>query len=38
MTQLNPGKPVDVILLKKVGGLGDLGDKVAVRPGYGRNF
>jgi len=29
---------VDVILLKKVGGLGDLGDKVAVRPGYGRNF
>jgi large subunit ribosomal protein L9 len=29
---------VDVILLKKVGGLGDLGDKVAVRPGYGRNY
>ncbi|MCG6942757.1 MAG: 50S ribosomal protein L9 [Thiohalocapsa sp.] len=29
---------MDVILLKKVGGLGDLGDKVAVRPGYGRNF
>jgi large subunit ribosomal protein L9 len=29
---------VDVILLKKVGGLGELGDKVAVRPGYGRNY
>jgi len=29
---------VDIILLKKVGGLGDLGDKVSVRPGYGRNF
>lgn len=29
---------MDVILLKKVGGLGDLGDKVAVRPGYGRNY
>jgi large subunit ribosomal protein L9 len=29
---------VDVILLKKVGGLGELGDKVNVRPGYGRNF
>jgi large subunit ribosomal protein L9 len=29
---------MEVILLQKVGGLGDLGDKVAVRPGYGRNF
>jgi large subunit ribosomal protein L9 len=29
---------VDVILLKKVGGLGELGDKVNVRPGYGRNY
>jgi large subunit ribosomal protein L9 len=29
---------VEVILLKKVGGLGELGDKVTVRPGYGRNF
>jgi large subunit ribosomal protein L9 len=29
---------VEVILLKKVGGLGELGDKVSVRPGYGRNF
>jgi large subunit ribosomal protein L9 len=29
---------VDVILLKKIGGLGDLGDKVAVRPGFGRNY
>lgn len=24
--------------MKKVGGLGDLGEKVTVRPGYGRNF
>lgn len=24
--------------MKKVGGLGNLGDKVTVRPGYGRNF
>jgi large subunit ribosomal protein L9 len=29
---------VEVILLKKVGNLGDLGDKVSIRPGYGRNF
>ncbi|MBK5967978.1 MULTISPECIES: 50S ribosomal protein L9 [Thiorhodovibrio] len=29
---------MDVILLKKVAGLGALGDKVAVRPGYGRNY
>jgi large subunit ribosomal protein L9 len=29
---------MEVILMKKVGGLGELGDKVAVRPGYGRNF
>ncbi len=29
---------MDVILLEKVSNLGDLGDKVAVRPGYGRNF
>jgi large subunit ribosomal protein L9 len=29
---------VDIILLKKVKGLGVLGDKVAVRPGYGRNY
>jgi large subunit ribosomal protein L9 len=29
---------VDVILLKKVGHLGGLGDKVSVRAGYGRNF
>lgn len=29
---------MDIILLKKVGGLGELGDKVAVRPGYGRNY
>lgn len=29
---------MEVILLKKVGGLGDLGDKVSVRPGHGRNY
>lgn len=32
------GTQVEVILLKKVGHLGDLGEKVAVRSGYGRNF
>jgi large subunit ribosomal protein L9 len=29
---------MQVILLKKVPNLGTLGEKVAVRPGYGRNF
>lgn len=29
---------MEVILLKKVTGLGALGEKVAVRPGYGRNY
>ncbi|AGA90297.1 ribosomal protein L9 [Thioflavicoccus mobilis 8321] len=29
---------MEVILLKKVSGLGALGDKVSVRPGYGRNY
>ena len=29
---------MDVILLTKVDNLGGLGDKVAVKPGYGRNF
>ncbi len=29
---------MQVILLEKVGNLGDLGDKVAVKSGYGRNF
>jgi large subunit ribosomal protein L9 len=29
---------MDVILLDKVQNLGDLGDKVSVKPGYGRNF
>ena len=29
---------MEVILLEKVGKLGDLGDKVNVKPGYGRNF
>ena len=29
---------MDVILLKKVENLGSLGDKVAVKGGYGRNF
>lgn len=29
---------MDVILLEKVRNLGDLGDRVSVKPGYGRNF
>ena len=29
---------MDGILLEKVDNMGNLGDKVAVRPGYGRNF
>lgn len=32
------GTQVEVILLKKVGHLGGLGEKVAVRAGYGRNY
>ena len=29
---------MEVILLEKIKHLGDLGDTVKVRPGYGRNF
>ncbi|GIX30749.1 MAG: 50S ribosomal protein L9 [Porticoccaceae bacterium] len=29
---------MEVILLEKVPNLGDIGDRVAVRPGYGRNY
>jgi large subunit ribosomal protein L9 len=29
---------MEVILLENIGKLGDLGDKVNVKPGYGRNF
>jgi len=29
---------MEVILLKDVGHLGELGEKVSVRPGYGRNY
>ncbi|MEZ5525892.1 MAG: 50S ribosomal protein L9 [Pseudomonadales bacterium] len=29
---------MEVILLEKVGKLGNLGDKVTVKPGFGRNF
>ena len=29
---------MEVILLEKVANLGDLGDQVTVRPGYGRNY
>ena len=29
---------MEVILLEKLQNLGDLGDKVVVRPGYGRNY
>lgn len=29
---------MEIILLEKIANLGNLGDKVVVRPGYGRNF
>jgi len=29
---------MDIILLEKVGNLGNIGDKVNVKPGYGRNY
>ena len=29
---------MQVILLEKIENLGGLGDKVSVKPGYGRNF
>ena len=29
---------MELILLEKVVNLGDLGDKVKVKPGYGRNY
>ncbi|BBA32930.1 50S ribosomal protein L9 [Methylocaldum marinum] len=29
---------MEIILLEKIAGLGNLGDKVAVRAGYGRNY
>jgi len=29
---------MDLILLQKVQNLGSLGDKVSVKPGYGRNY
>lgn len=29
---------MEVILLQKIGNLGNLGDKVAVKPGYARNY
>ncbi|MEJ6706649.1 MAG: bL9 family ribosomal protein, partial [Porticoccus sp.] len=29
---------MEVILLEKVGNLGNIGDKVNVKPGYGRNY
>ena len=29
---------MDVILLEKVANLGNIGDRVRVKPGYGRNF
>lgn len=29
---------MEVILLEKVGNLGNIGDRVKVRPGYGRNY
>ena len=32
------GNKMEVILLEKIRNLGNLGDKVDVKPGYGRNF
>ena len=29
---------MEVILLQKIANLGDIGDRVKVKPGYGRNF
>ena len=29
---------MEIILLEKIPNLGSLGDKVNVKPGYGRNF
>lgn len=29
---------MDVILLEKINNLGDLGDRVSIKPGYGRNY
>jgi large subunit ribosomal protein L9 len=29
---------MDIILLEKIPNLGNLGDKISVRPGYGRNY
>lgn len=29
---------MNIILLEKVANLGNLGDKVSVKPGFGRNF
>ena len=29
---------MDIILLQKVANLGNIGDRVKVKPGYGRNF
>lgn len=29
---------MELILLEKIAGLGELGDKVSVKAGYGRNF
>lgn len=29
---------MEIILLEKIANLGDLGDKVTVKPGYGRNY
>jgi len=29
---------MDIILLEKIANLGNLGDRVSVRPGYGRNY
>lgn len=38
MNQPNRGLEMEVILLEKVDNLGGLGDRVNVRPGFGRNY
>ncbi|EQD64472.1 50S ribosomal protein L9, partial [mine drainage metagenome] len=38
MALTNTDTTMELILLEKVKNLGNLGDKVQVKPGYGRNY
>ena len=38
IARLAEEETMEVILLENIGNLGGLGDKVDVKPGYGRNF